>query len=655
MSRFYELIEDDRPHLWDGAMGTELYARGVFINRCYDEVNLSNPDLVIAIHREYARAGAEIVETNTFGANRVKLSSFGLEARLDEINRRGAELAREAVGPDVLVAGAIGPLGIRVEPFGPTALDEARAHFREQAQALAAGGVDLIVLETFADVNEIEQAVLGVRDGCDLPIVAQMTVGEGLTTAYGTEPEVFVPRLEAVGADVIGLNCSVGPHAMLEAVERMLPLAKRRLSIQPNAGLPREVGGRKIYMASPEYMARYAQRFLRLGVKFVGGCCGTTPEHIRAMAGVIYQAAPAAPRVRSRNARVPVRVPEASAPDVTVVPLAERSRWGRKLAAGELVTSVELLPPRGVNAAKALGAVRRLKAAGVDAVNVLDGPRAQMRMSALATAVLIEQTVGLEAVAHYTCRDRNLLGMMSDLLGAHATGIRNLLLVTGDPPKMGPYPDATAVFDIDSIGLTNLVRHLNHGRDPGGNPIGESTSFVIGVAVNPGAPDLGQELHRFYWKVDAGAEFAATQPVFDPDGFLAFIEELKRRRIWIPIVASVWPLGSARAAEFLANEVPGIRIPESLVERMRRAEERGEEAALAEGVAIVREVCDAIRPAVQGILVSGVSGRPELALRVLDGIGAVDAAAAVASHAEGEVAELAGFQPPSAAARATLP
>ncbi|MBI4540516.1 MAG: bifunctional homocysteine S-methyltransferase/methylenetetrahydrofolate reductase [Gemmatimonadetes bacterium] len=654
MNRFYELINDDLPHLWDGAMGTELYARGVFINRCYDELNLSNPDLVAAIHRDYARAGAEIVETNTFGANRVKLSSFGLDGRREEINRRGAEIAREAVGPDLLVAGAIGPLGVRVEPFGPTGLDEARTHFREQAAALAVAGADLIILETFSAVSEIEQAILGVREACDLPVVAQMTIDEGLCTAYGTEPEVFVPRLEAAGADVLGLNCSVGPHTMLEAVERILPLTKLKLSIQPNAGLPREVGDRQIYMASPEYMAKYAQRFIRLGVKFVGGCCGTTPEHIRRMAEVVYAAAPAASRPHSRvRVRAPAPVPPVA--DVKVVPLGERSGWGRKIARGELVTSVEIQPPKGTNSAGTLAAVRRLKDAGVDAVNILDGARAQLRMGALATAVLVEQTVGLEAVVHYTCRDRNLLGMVSDLLGAHALGLRNLLLVTGDPPKLGPYPDATAVFDIDSIGLTNLVRHLNHGLDPGGSALGalgEATSFVIGVAANPVAPDADHELRRFYWKVDAGAEFAVTQPIFDTERLLAFIAELKQREIWIPIVASIWPLASARNAEFLANEVPGIRVPEPIVERMRRAEERGEEHGVAEGVAIAREVWEAIRGEVQGIEVSAPFARTDLALRVLDGIAGVDAAGAAEESNDAETP--AGFRPPREAARAPI-
>ncbi|MBI4521163.1 MAG: bifunctional homocysteine S-methyltransferase/methylenetetrahydrofolate reductase [Gemmatimonadetes bacterium] len=633
MSRFYDLISDDRPHLFDGAMGTELYGRGVFINRCYDELNVSNPELVAQIHREYVTAGCEILETNTFGANRVKLSSFGLDDRVEEINRRGAEVARRAAGADVLVAGAIGPLGIRVEPFGPTSLEEARSHFREQAAALAAGGADLIVLETFSSVSEIEQGILGVKEACALPIVAQLTVEENLSTAYGTEPEVFVPRVEAAGADVIGLNCSVGPHTMLEAVERILPLTRLKVSIQPNAGIPRQVSERKIYMASPEYMAKYTQRFLALGVKFVGGCCGTSPEHIRRMAEVVYRASPAA--TGRPRPRIEVRATK-PLPDVKAVPLSDRSRWGHKLAEGQLVTSVELMPPRGVNPEQTLRAARRLRDAGVDAVDVLDGARGQMHMSPLATALLIEQAIGIETVVHYTCRDRNLLGMVSDLMGAHASGLRNLLLITGDPPTTGPYRDATAVFDIDSIGLTNLVRHLNEGRDPGGNPVGDVTSFVIGVAVNPAAVDRENELRRFYWKASAGAEFAVTQPVFDADGLLAFIDELKRRDIWIPIVASLWPLVSLGNAEFLANEVPGIRVPESVIQRMRRAEGRSEEHAVAEGVAIAREMRDRIADAIQGIQVSAPFGRVPLALAVMEGIHGIDPAAA-AAHEDEEV------------------
>ncbi len=614
--RFRALIDDGHPHLFDGAMGTELYARGVFINRCYDELNLTDPDLILGVHEDYVRAGAELLETNTFGANPVKLAEHGLEGRVGEINARAVELAREAAGDDVLVGGAVGPLGLRIEPYGPTSTEEARAFFREQVDGLLAGGVDFFILETFADLSEIREALAAVRGACDLPVVAQMTIRDDGTTLYGTAVELLGQRLDEWGADVVGLNCSVGPVGILSGIERLAAVTDRPISAQPNAGLPREIDGRKIYMASPEYMATYARRLIQAGATLVGGCCGTTPDHIETIAGAVRAVSPGRTRTRIQVDRVAPGEGKAVAP----ARLAERSRLGRLLEAGEPVTSVEILPPRGVDPSRMLEGVRQLHEAGVAAVNVPDGPRAQMRMGVLATSMLVEQAVGIEAVVHYTCRDRNLLGMLSDLLGAHAMGLRNLLLITGDPPKMGPYPDATAVFDIDSIGLTNLVNRLNHGVDPGGNPIGEPTAFTIGVGANPGAIDLDHELNRFYWKVEAGAEYAITQPVFDPDQLLAFIKEIDRRDIRIPIVPGIWPLVSLRNAEFLANEVPGITVPEPIIDRMRRAQEKGKEHAVREGIAIARESFDAVRSEVQGLQVSAPFGRIDLALEVLAGV-----------------------------------
>ena len=613
---FTELLNDDRPHLFDGGMGTMLYSKGIFINRCYDELAVTQPDLVRSIHRAYVQAGAELVETNTFGANPVKLAHHGLEGRVREINARAAELARDAAGDRALVGGSIGPLGIRIEPYGPTSLEEARSLFMEQAGGLLEGGVDFFILETFADLSEIRQALAAVREAGDLPVVAQMTMREDGTTLYGTAVELCMQRLDQWGADVVGLNCSVGPHGILSGVERSAAATGRPISAQPNAGLPREIDGRKIYMASPEYMAKYTQRLIRAGARFVGGCCGTTPEHIRQMADMVAAMSPGRSRTRIDVARVVAGRDAAIAP----VPLAERSLLGRKIATGQLVTSVEILPPKGVEPSKMLAGVRQLARAGIDAVNVPDGPRAQMRMGVLATSMLVEQAVGIEAVVHYTCRDRNLLGMLSDLLGAHAMGLRNMLLITGDPPKMGPYPDATAVFDIDAIGLTNLVNRLNHGLDPGGNAIGDPTAFTIGVGANPGALDADHELKRFYWKVEAGAEYAITQPVFDAEQLLEFVAELERREIRIPIVAGIWPLVSARNAEFLANEVPGIMVPERVLDRMRRAQAKSKEHALDEGIAIAREMYDAIRGSVQGLQVSAPFGRVAFALKVFDGI-----------------------------------
>jgi homocysteine S-methyltransferase len=610
MPNFRDLLADGRPHLFDGAMGTMLYAKGVYINRCYDELCISQPELVADVHRAYVRAGAEVLETNTYGANRVKLARHGLEDRTAEINACAARLARKAAGDHVCVAGAVGPLGMRIEPFGPTSQDEARTFFREQATGLAEGGVDLFVLETFVDLEEIHQAVLAIQEVCDLPIVAHMTVREDARTAYGTEASILAERLSAMGVDVVGLNCSVGPSAMLAATDDMLAATDLPLIMQPNAGLPRDVDGRTIYMASPEYMATYTARLIRKGVRFVGGCCGTTPEHIASMAGALRMLAPA------QALRVSVHAHEADGRAVEPMPLAERSEWGRKLAAGEFLTTVEIVPPRGVNPDAMLEGVRLLKAAGVDGVNVPDGPRAQSRMGALATAILIQQQVGLEAVVHYSCRDRNLLGMLSDLLGAQALGLRNMLFITGDPPKMGPYPDATAVFDIDAIGLTNLAARLNRGLDPGGNVLGDATSFVLGVGVNPGAEDLEHELRRFYWKVEAGAEYAITQPVFDLRQLEAFVERIEREGIRIPIIAGIWPLVSARNAEFLANEVPGVVVPSEILDRMRRASDIGKEA----GVRIAQEMLRDALPIIQGVQVSAPFGRVPLALEVFDAI-----------------------------------
>ncbi len=606
------LIDPTEVVLFDGAMGTMLYARGVFINQCYDELVLRAPELVREVHAAYVKAGAEVIETNSYGANRIKLAQYGLDSQVSEINRKAAQLAREAAGDDRLVAGAMGPLGVRLEPYGPTSRAEARSWFAEQAAALHEGGADCFVLETFSDLEEIEQAILGARDAApDVPIVAQMTVGPDLRTAYGATPEDIVRALERWGANVVGLNCAVGPQTILEAIERMAAVATVKLSAQPNAGLPREVGGRNMYMASPEYMATYARHLIQAGAKIVGGCCGTTPEHVHA---IVEGVRPLVPRNRFVAARVVRDEADAAPAGVEPVPLAQRSRWGAKIAAGTWVTSVEIVPPRGVDTARLERDAATLHAAGVDAINVPDGPRAQSRMGAIATSLIIEQRAGIESVTHYCCRDRNLLGMLSDLLGASALGLRNMLLITGDPPKMGPYPDATAVFDIDAIGLTNLVSKLNRGLDPGGNSIGAPTQFAIGVGVNPAAIDAALELQRFEYKVQAGAEYAITQPVFDVEQLEKFLGTIEHTRI--PIVAGIWPLVSARNAEFLANEVPGVTVPQSVLDRMHKANAVSKDHALAEGISIAREMLERVRGLVQGVQVSAPFGRVELALEV---------------------------------------
>ena len=612
---------DERVLVCDGAMGTMLYAKGVFINKSFDALNVTQPDLVAEVHQEYVRAGADIVETNTFGANRIKLGSFGLADKLHAINEQGARIARHAADDKAYVAGAIGPLGIRIEPWGKTGIDEARAYFKEQAAALAAGGVDLFILETFRDLNEIGAAIDAVRSVSDLPIVAQMTTEEDGNTLDGTPPEKFAPALEQRGATIIGVNCAVGPAPMLDTIERMEAATRRRLSAQPNAGQPRDVEGRNIYLCSPDYMASYARRFIMHNVRVVGGCCGTTPEHIRQIKSAVRAMAPAVLKgdVEERSAKASAERPaRASGETIASPPVARerKSRLANALARGNFVVAVELLPPRGYQTDQVIERARRLKIGGVDVINIPDGQRAGARISALSLAVLIEQQAGIETVLHYSCRDRNLLGIQSDLLGAHAMGVRNLMLVTGDPGRVGDYPDATAVFDVDSIGLTNVVSRLNRGCDVGGQSIGAPTAFHVGVSVNPGASNLEQELRRFDYKVEAGAEFVITRPIFDLRGLEPFVRRIESARL--PIVAGVFPFESARNAEFLANEVPGVRVPDALLDRMRVAE--GRDGAAQEGIAIAREIAAELRGVVQGVQVSTQSGDIDAALAVLDGL-----------------------------------
>jgi homocysteine S-methyltransferase len=602
---FGELLED-RVVLFDGAMGTRLYDMGVFLNRCFDELNLSSPSMVEEVHAAYAGVGVDVVETNTFGANRVKLEKHGLGDQVAAINTAGARLARKAVGDEVLVAGAIGPLGVRIEPWGPTSVGEAAQIFAEQAAALAHGGVDLFSIETFFDMAEIEAAVRGVRSVSDLPILAQVTLEDDGNSLEGVSPSVFGPQLAELPVQAIGVNCSVGPAAMLPAVEMLARAVALPISAQPNAGKPRVVDNRNLYLCSPEYMAVYAKRFINAGARIIGGCCGTTPEHMKAIRRAVRALSPGPRRAVVGAAPVEKTI------EVEPVPLAQRSGLSASVAAGRFVVLVEMLPPKGHDLTKNLEGARALKDAGVDAINIPDGPRASARMSPMAMAVTLEREVGIETVIHYCCRDRNLLGMQSDLLGAHRLGLRNLIIITGDPPKLGDYPDATAVFDVDSIGLTNMVRRLNHGADVGNNPIGAPTSFFIAVGVNPGATDMQREIARFEWKVDAGAECAVTQPVFDVEQFFRFLENIKHVRI--PIIAAIWPLASYRNAEFMNNEVPGVNVPEVILDRMRRTETK--EASRAEGIAIAREMLEALAPHVAGAQISAPFGRYTTAIEV---------------------------------------
>jgi methionine synthase / methylenetetrahydrofolate reductase(NADPH) len=601
------------PVLCDGAMGTLLYAKGIFINRCYDELNLSQPELIRGVHHEYLQAGAEIIETNTFGANSFRLARHTLADRVRDINVAGAQVAHVAAKSfDAWVAGSVGPLGIRIEPLGKTSFEEARDSFREQIAALVEGGANLIILETFGYVEELHQAVLACREvNPKIPIVAQVTIDEDGNCLDGSDPETFGARLTEWNVDVLGINCSVGPVAMLEAIERVRAVTSLPLSAQPNAGVPRSVEGRNIYLCSPEYMASYARKFVAAGVRLVGGCCGTTPDHIRSMKSALRAGEAKSKTAVSQAAHSP------AAPSVpAAVPLAERSRLGAKLAAGEFVTMVEVVPPKGIDIRKEVEGAKFLKSVGVDAINIPDSPRASARMSNQALSLLIQQEAEIEAVLHYTCRDRNVLGIQSDLLGAAATGIRNLICITGDPPKMGNYPDATAVFDVDAIGLVNIVHNLNRGLDLGSNPIGRGTSFVIGVGANPGVPNLDEEVRRFEYKVEAGAEYVVTQPVFDLGLLENFLKRIAHCRI--PVVAGIWPLVSARNAEFMKNELR-VSVPDAILDRMIKA--TTPEAAREEGVTIARQMLTAVRQMSQGAQISAPLGRYASAVDVLEALG----------------------------------
>ena len=612
MSQFAEIFAD-RPVLADGAMGTVLYARGIFINRCYDELNISDPGLILAVHEEYLQAGAEILETNTFGANRIRLTRHGLGGKVKEINAAGVKIARQAVerlkdkqAGEAWVAGAVGPLGVRLEPLGKTGLDEARAAFAEQIGALAEVGADMLIIETMPALNEAREALAAARATAPhLPALVMVTVDDESNCLDGSSPRQAAALLTEWGAGAIGVNCSSGPTSVLTAIEAMRSATTLPLAAMPNAGMPRAVEGRNIYLCSPEYMASFARKAIAAGAQFVGGCCGTTPNHIRAMRSAI-RAIDAQDRIEVRGA-----APELNA-ETPPVPLGERSRIGALLAEKKFITLVEVIPPKGIDCMMEIEGAQLLSQLGVHAINVYDSPRASARMSAQSLCIQIQQQTGIETVLHYTCRDRNILSIQSDLLGASSIGLKNILCLTGDPPELGNYPDATAVFDVDSIGLVNMVRQLNNGLDVGGNAIGVSTNFTIGVAANPGVPDLENELRRFAYKVEAGAEYAITQPVFDLRLLESFLERIREFRI--PVIAGIWPLTSLRNAEFMKNDLR-VSMPEEIMLRMAQAETP--EAARREGVLIAQEMLEAVRPMVEGVQVSAPFGQYTLAAEVI--------------------------------------
>ena len=604
---------EKRPLVSDGAMGTMLYAKGVSLNRCFDELNLVSPQLVKEVHMGYVKAGAELLETNTFGANRFRLAKFDLADKVREINLAGARLARESAGEDLYVAGSVGPLGLRLEPLGPTSLEEARSAFREQVAALAEGGVDLIVIETMMDLEEAHQALLAAREASSLPVIVQMTIQEDGNTPSGASPEDFARQLDAWGADVIGVNCGTGPATVLETLERMAAVTTKKLSAQPNAGLPHSVDGRTHYLSSPEYMAERAGRFIQAGARIVGGCCGTTPQHIGAIKAVVKSMGPQAARATVETA---LRPPQALEP----LPIELRSTLAEKLVQGEFPVVVEIIPPKGCDPVREVEGAQYLKRHGIDAVNIPDGSGATARMSAQTLAVVIQQQAGIETLLHFSCRGRNVLSLQSDILGAHALGIRNVWAVTGDPPQFATLPSATAVFDVDAIGLVNVLSNLNRGLDMGGNPLGTQTSFLIGVGLNPNALDPDEELRRFEFKVKAGANFGVIRPVFDFDRLTRFLRRVQALDApQIPLLAGIHPLTSYRNAEFLNNEVPGMSVSPGILKRMRKVD-TGEKAR-AEGLSIAREMLLEVRDLVQGVQIVAPFSRYAMAVEVIEVLG----------------------------------
>ena len=608
-SDFIEQL-NERIILADGAMGTMVYSRGVFINTCFDELNLTRPNLVQEIHEEYVRAGAELIETNTFGANRYKLGAFGVEDRITKINQAGARLARKVAGDDVYVAGSMGPLGKPLQPLGQISRQEALDAFREQAEALA-GDVDLLMIETIPNIEEMKIAIEAAQSVCSLPIVAQMTFTEEGQTIMGDTPEHVVEQLAPYDLAAIGCNCAIGPQPMLETVERLRALTERPLTALPNAGAPRLVEGRYIYLTSPEYMAEYAKRLIAAGVSLIGGCCGTTPDHIRSMSAAIRALRPV-----HVQATAPAHA-EDEREALPESPFEQRSAFAKALTR-EFVISVEIDPPKGLDPTRALEAARVMKDNGVHIINIADGPRASARMSPMTLATLMQREVGIETLLHYCCRDRNLLGMQADLIGANAIDLRNILIITGDPPKLGDYPSATAVFDVDAIGLVRIVKNLNQGLDLADNPLGAVTSFAIGVGANPGAMDLETEVRRFYQKVAAGAEFVLTQPVYEARLLERFLD--LTRDVDIPVLVGLLPLASYKNAEFLHNEVPGMQIPERIRERMRKTP--AGEKARALGIDIARDAlmdCKQLSR-VHGAYIMPPFGRYDSVLKIIDGI-----------------------------------
>ncbi|MGZ8449119.1 MAG: bifunctional homocysteine S-methyltransferase/methylenetetrahydrofolate reductase [Candidatus Deferrimicrobiaceae bacterium] len=596
------------PLVFDGAMGTMIYERGVFINTCFDELSLSNPKLIAQIHHEYIEAGAEVIETNTFGANRIALRPYGLSEKVVEINRQAVRIAREVAGDSVYVAGSVGPC-IRPDQIMPEEhAVEVEEAFAEQIGALVAEGIDLVVLETFTHLKELQRAARAAKK-LGATVLASFVLNDRGETAVGMKAGAIARALESDGnVDIVGINCGTGPAGVFDALHSVLPQVGKPVVVMPNAGFPRDIGGRLLYLTSPEYFTEYAKKYIELGVRGVGGCCGTTPAHIRVASRAIKS-------LSGVKSHVEIRPLTQQRVLIQVVPPERKSRLARKILAGEKVTSVEIVPPRSSDLSKMLAKVRQCAEAGVDAINIPDGPRASARISPMIAAITILKEVGIEPILHYCCRDRNLIGMQSDLLGGYAAGLANFLIITGDPPKVGDYPQATGVFDVDAIGLVQVTDNLNRGFDIGGNPIDPPTGIFIGVGANPCAVDLSREIERYYRKIDAGAEFAITQPVFDVEALFRFLDRVEGYARRIPVLAGVWPLLSYKNAEFMNNEVPGVVVPREILDRMARC--RTQEDGRRAGIDIARKTIEQVSPRMSGIQVSAPLGSVETALAVL--------------------------------------
>lgn len=598
----------ETPLIFDGAMGTMIYQQGIFVNTCYDQLNLINPNLIKNIHKKYFEAGADVLLTNTFGANRIKLKAHGISDLVEKINTEAVKLAQEVSDENTYIVGCVGPCTKKNQLITEENKKELENAFYEQINALKNAGIDAIILETFSNIDELLIAS-EIAKKQNLPVIASCTVTKDGENYQGQSLKKILKKLEQnSNIDAIGINCTIGPVAMLSLVEKNIQYTTKPLVIQPNAGLPQEVDGRMIYMSTPEYFTTYAKYYISLGCRAVGGCCGTTPEHIKDMAMAIKA-------LSHTKQKTNLNKIETIEIDIEPIAQADKSQLAKKLSEGKKVTSIEITPPRSVLLDDIIQKAQKCKDFGIDAINIPDGPRASSRISPMITALTIEQKVGIETVLHYCCRDRNLIGMQSDLLGSYAAGLKNCLIVTGDAPKMGDYPDATAVFDLDSVGLTKVVHNLNLGKDIGGNTINPPTGIFIGVGANPCAIDLNKEIEHYNNKLKAGAEFAITQPIFDADALLFFLDKINKLEKQIPVIAGVWPLVSYKNASFLKTEVPGVVVPDIILEKMSKAQTK--EDGIKIGIEIAQNIIEKISKDVAGFQISAPFGKVDIAIEVL--------------------------------------